>query len=446
MRSPSPPPAQHTFILPPATDEDPEVNFLINLLHIRVTDIIQSYKDGRRPAIHIIESAPAPPYDPFTADRDDIYAEEPLQQASPLPVIHQPQPCRATSIPPVETLTTTAVLVTTPAVSVTTPATPTSPPPSRTCSRSPNRPVSPVIHLRHDAVGWNWSHLPTEEEEDRTPFVVPYDTGHPPLEMEWPKVVPLDDTHWLNNYSELSEVQEPLRTYTQSYNARRLQLVIRRLRPNLEFLAKRTIGQRALPIRAVRLREHIPEPVFRRTFAHYSTYSELESDLSDRGPDQPRRANRWICYLPRIQAVRRQFLELFAAAKGLAESHGYVGGLQSYVYIYQPEVNEWIRQHEPSAILHAHEFRYLCTLLHFLNEHQYHLLARHIHTFVHLRFKASYDLWTVLHVVMDRMEPSDGAYDFDYDGYSINTSPLPTSGQPPSPDHSPSPSHFPVLT
>jgi len=30
----SPPPTQHTFILPPATDKDPEVNFLINLLHI----------------------------------------------------------------------------------------------------------------------------------------------------------------------------------------------------------------------------------------------------------------------------------------------------------------------------------------------------------------------------------------------------------------------------
>ena len=131
--------------------------------------------------------------------------------------------------------------------------------------------------------------------------------------------------------------------------------------------------------------------------------------------------------------MRRQFLELFAAAEKLAESHGYIGGLQSYVYIFQNEVNEWIREHKPSSILHAHEFRYLCTLLHFLNEHQYHFLARHIHTFVHLRFRASYDLWTVLHVIMDRMEAYDGTYDFDYDGIPIFTSPYPSPNQSPPP-------------
>jgi len=424
MRSPSPPPMQHTYVLPPATEEDPEVNFLINLLHIRLTDIIQSYKTGRRPALHIVESAPAPPYDPFTADRDDIYVEEPLRNASASPVIHQPQPRQVPSLPPVETLSTTADV---PARE------PLSSPPPSACSDSSSRPVTPVIHLKHDAVGWNWSHLPMEEDNDMNCFVVPYNTGHPPLEMEWPKVVPLDDNHWNRSHAELKEVREPTRTYTQSYNERRVQQAARRLHPNLEFLAKRAIGQRAVPIRSVRLREQIPEPVFRRTFSHYSSYSDLELDLSDKRPHQPSRANRWICYLSRIRTVRRQFLELFAAAEKLAESQGYIGGLQSYVYIFQNEVNEWIREHKPSSILHAHEFRYLCTLLHFLNEHQYHFLARHIHTFVHLRFRASYDLWTVLHVIMDRMEPYDGTYDFDYDGIPIFTSPYPSPNQSPPP-------------
>jgi len=65
MRSPSPLPAQYTYVLPPATNKDPKVNFLINLSYIEIADIIQSYKEGCCPVIHIVESAPAPPYDPF---------------------------------------------------------------------------------------------------------------------------------------------------------------------------------------------------------------------------------------------------------------------------------------------------------------------------------------------------------------------------------------------
>ena len=317
----SPPPAQHTFILPPATDEDPEVNFLINLFHIRLTDIIQSYKDGRRPAIHIVESAPAPPYDPFTADRDDIYAEEPLPQASPLPVIHQPQPCRVASLPSIEILTTAEA----PAHTLY-----TSPPPTCSCSLSSSRPVSPVVHLMHDTVGWNWSHPPTEGDEYTSE--VPYDTGHSPLEMEWPKVVPLDDNRPFN-YVDVVEIQEPSRSGVEQYYERKIMRDIRRLRPNLEFLAKRAIGMQASPVRVVRLKDQIPEPIFRHTFSHYATYAELEKDLSDEQPNGACRTNRWLCYVTRIRRTRQQFLELFASAQQLVKAHGYPEGLQSYVYI-----------------------------------------------------------------------------------------------------------------
>jgi len=269
-------------------DEDPEVNFLINLLHIRLTDIIQSYKDSRCPAIHIVESAPAPPYDPFMADRDDIYAEEQLPQASPSPVIHQPQPCWVASLPPIKILTTAKA----PAYTLS-----SLPPPTHSCSLSLSLPVSPIVHLMHDMVGWNWSHPPTEGDEYTSEG--PYDTRHSPLKMEWPKVVPLDDNCPFN-YVDVAEIQEPSQSGVEQYYKRKIMRDICWLRPNLEFLAKRAIGMRASPIRVVHLKDQIPEPIFRHTFSHYATYAELEKDLSDEQPNGSRRTNRWLCYVTRI--------------------------------------------------------------------------------------------------------------------------------------------------
>jgi len=165
----------------------------------------------------------------------------------------------------------------------------------------------------------------------------------------------------------------------------------------------------------VRLKDQIPEPIFQCTFSHYATYAELEKDLSDEQPNGSPRTNRWLCYVTRIRHTCQQFLELFASAQQLVKAHGYPEGLQSYVYINRDEVNEWIQPHKICPILHAHEFQFLCTLLHFLDQYEHHLLARHIHTFVHLRFSAPYELWSVLHLVVDRLEPSDGSYDLDYD-------------------------------
>jgi len=45
MMSPPPTPVpQHSYVEPPANDTEPEVHFLINLLHIRFSDILQRYK------------------------------------------------------------------------------------------------------------------------------------------------------------------------------------------------------------------------------------------------------------------------------------------------------------------------------------------------------------------------------------------------------------------
>jgi len=136
------------------------MNFLINLLHIQITDIIQSYKEGCHPAIHIVESAPAPPYDPFNANLNNIYADElpqdtpqvsviaqdqsPAIAQSPSPIIAQHQPCTPMSLSPVETLPTHVETIN-PSV--------LSSPLTRTSLHSPNRPTLPVIHLKHDSVG-----------------------------------------------------------------------------------------------------------------------------------------------------------------------------------------------------------------------------------------------------------------------------------------------------
>jgi len=226
MTSPSPSPTpRHSYVSPPTTDEDPEVHFLINLLRLQVTDIINRCKSSQPRTTHIVESAPTPPYDPF-ADLDDIYAEDVSCLVTPTTIL-QPQPRRAQSLPTIDTLT--AETQTTPE-----PVLPASPAASPHVSANlPSQLVSPVIHLRHDFVDWSWTHPPTE---DNYVSAVPYNTGHSPHEAHWPKVVPLDDSGFAN-HQDTYEITEPPRPYNEGYYRHRLFDSIRKLRPNLEFLA-----------------------------------------------------------------------------------------------------------------------------------------------------------------------------------------------------------------
>lgn len=76
MSSSAPSPTPHcSYVLSPTSNKDSEVHFLINLLHLRITNILNQYKTNGPCTTHIVESAPSP-YDPFTVDQDDIYEDE----------------------------------------------------------------------------------------------------------------------------------------------------------------------------------------------------------------------------------------------------------------------------------------------------------------------------------------------------------------------------------
>jgi len=142
-------------------------------------------------------------------------------------------------------------------------------------------------------------------------------------------------------------------------------------------------------------------------------------DLSERRPNGNRRPNRWLPFITHIRRTRSQFQDLFAAAENLVKAHpGYPDGLQSYVC--KQDVMAFITEHETSSMLRTSESRFLCAFLHFLNHHEYHVLARNIHTFLHLHFEASAELWSVIHLVIDRLDPSSGHYDLDFDQVEVS--------------------------
>ena len=89
----------------------------------------------------------------------------------------------------------------------------------------------------------------------------------------------------------------------------------------------------ALPMRAVHIRDQIPKPIFKQVFSHYATYADLESDLVKKLADGIQHTNRWLCYLTRICQTQQQFLELFVVAQDLVREHGYVEGLQTYIFL-----------------------------------------------------------------------------------------------------------------
>ena len=398
MSSPSSSPTpRHTYVNLPTTGEDPEVHFLLNLLRIRLSDILERNKNNEPRTVHIVESASVSSYDPF-ANPDNIYAEEPDSN------IVQPQPQKASSLPPITTVT--------PADHSEESLTLSSPTQqSSVLLSTPSSPTTPPVHLLHATTGWNWTHPNTTGGPVSDPVL--YSTGHPPQEPGWPKIVPLDDA---GEYSRayVEEVSSPVHMWRQQQWRAQVSRMVNTLFPNLEHLAASGKGARMNPVHLVRIRDEIPEPLFRQVFPQYGGYKDLELDLSERRPNGNRRPNRWLSYISRIRRTRSQFQELFAAAENLVKAHtDYPAGLQSYVC--KQDVTAFIAEHETSSILRTSGSRFLCAFLHFLNHHEYHVLARNIHTFLHLRFDASAELWSLIHLVIDRLDPSSGHYDLDFD-------------------------------
>jgi len=185
MSSPAPSPTPHClYVLSPTSNKDSEVHFLINLLHLRITDILNQYKTNEPRTTHIVESAPSP-YDPFTVDWDDIYEDETPLEGSSSPVLVQPQPQQASSLPLLTSLAETPDVE--PIVSL--PPSLVNESPFFQPSPSNSSPTTPPVHITHDTTGWNWIHASTGDAYYTSP--VPYATGHFPDE-DWPKIVPLD--------------------------------------------------------------------------------------------------------------------------------------------------------------------------------------------------------------------------------------------------------------
>jgi len=137
---------------------------------------LQRYKQNANLVEHIIETTPAPPYDPFE-DPDDIYAEEAPTKIA-LSDVAQPQPARSPSLLPIATLAPEVELSA--PLSVLLANSPTADFSSANSSTSRNSPTTPPVHLLHATTGWNWTHPNTAGGPVSDP--VPYTTGHPPQE------------------------------------------------------------------------------------------------------------------------------------------------------------------------------------------------------------------------------------------------------------------------
>jgi len=142
-------------------------------------------------------------------------------------------------------------------------------------SPSNSSPTTPPVHITHDTTGWNWIHASTGDAYYTSPA-----TGHF-LDEDWPKIVPLNANSFRSR-SGVYEVSDPQRTFDQRRFGHELWTSICLLRSNLLYLTSRLDGVRVAPVRLVRLKDQLPEPIFHHSFLQYAMYKELELDLLEK--------------------------------------------------------------------------------------------------------------------------------------------------------------------
>lgn len=348
-----------TIVSSPHDDEDAEVHFLLELLRLRITDIVSNYKKAAKYTPHDYDSD-------GQVNIDDIYADE------------EPAPAANKEV------------------------TKTVPPFLASITRSTSPPLHPP------------SPIASEESRNNRPFMDPvpdWPTGHFDTDEDWPVYYPIEvDISAHAPYTK----SDPPRTPLQDQHCHSLARKLNRLRHPLQSFCARTFGIRRTSRSTTPWKEIIPPKVFERLFPGYKGYADLEKDLVAHQPRGTNRQNKWLPFIRHICKVRGMLTDLLHTCEHLVRASGLEYGMQEYAANHFLDV--WLANHSANGLFHVFETRFLTTFLHFLHNHPgFHEFARHIHTLLHLRFEAEQDLWTLVHTVVDRLNPPDPSFDLNYD-------------------------------
>ena len=160
-----------------------------------------------------------------------------------------------------------------------------------------------------------------------------------------------------------------------------------------------------------RLREVIPQHVFRRYFREYRSYAALATSLSSVCEDQRKVPNRWQAELPRIKLIRKLVTECIEKAEQLLEVHGYIDGLKEYVVTHQ--IHSWENEQHTGGILYLHELQYFHALRQFFLLEDYAHFAPPIQRLLQGAFEYPNELWTLVYAVCEYIAPPSYEYELD---------------------------------
>jgi len=155
--------------------------------------------------------------------------------------------------------------------------------------------------------------------------------------------------------------------------------------------------------------ELIPPLRFRQLFPGLEDYAGLERLLSSKRADYTQLNNRWQDQLPRIRRLRHLVYRVIQDAEYLLTNFRFPYGLRDFAIGF----DYWHAGLTVNGLLHPREARYLYVLKIFLTRTGIIDLAANARKILYARFDAPRDLWTLVHTVIDRLDPP--ADDFDLD-------------------------------
>ncbi|KAF9525838.1 hypothetical protein CPB83DRAFT_896725 [Crepidotus variabilis] len=159
-------------------------------------------------------------------------------------------------------------------------------------------------------------------------------------------------------------------------------------------------GNRATNRPFLQRRESIPPTLFSTLFPTFDTYLQLEEALNPKG----RRArNKWLNYLPRLRQARQHLNQVLQATEALVINHGYPHGLREFLYCQHLDI--YGGDSPVNSLFHTFEAEYLYNALHFFHQFHYNQFQYSFQELLHCRFGEPIDMWNVVQLVVDRLEP-----------------------------------------
>lgn len=209
------------------------------------------------------------------------------------------------------------------------------------------------------------------------------------------------------------EVSNYHMAHPRSYLQRLLEVTLRRslgkVMANLVPVTSIRFGSRISPRSTTKWAELIPPSQFHQFFPEHKNYAELERLISSKRANSGRIPNRWQTQLTRIRRLRHLIYQVIQDAEHLATNYGFAYGLRNFAV----GLDYWYAGLTTNGLLHPREARYFYVLDIFLTQIRVIDLAANTRQILYARFDNPRDLWTLVHAVVNRLDPPADHFDLD---------------------------------